>query len=309
MKDYELELDRVIRELKKRDAKEVTLQFPEGLKTRAVEIAKEFEDFEVSIALDPCYGACDLAQGNVVHFGHSDMGLGKAIYVHMCDKRDVLPVVRKAIPKLKGVVGLVTTIQHAKELQKVKGVLEGKGLKAVIGRGSCEDGQILGCEWGAATGVEADMYLYLGSGKFHPVGVAIATGKPVVAADPLTGDIRGVEEEVRRFWARRAIAIDRAMRAKSFGILVSTKPGQERRALARKLKKKLERAGKEAFLLIGNELSPPNLLGLKVDCLVNTACPRLLDDSANYKQALIGPEELDVVLGKRTWDELRETIK
>lgn len=308
MKEYELGLEKVIRELKRRRAKEVTLQFPEGLKTQAVEIAREFGGFDVTIAIDPCYGACDLAAGkNVVHFGHSDMGLGRAIYVPMHDRRSPEAVAKKAIPLLKGTVGLkgtaglVATIQHVKWLPKVKKLLEAHGLKARIGQ---KGGQVLGCEWSAATDIKADCYLYIGSGRFHPLGVAVATGKPVISADPLSGTVKVIDEEIRRHWARRAIAIDRARQAKTFGILVSTKPGQKRTALARRLKKELETAGKEVLIFTGNELSPQNLLGLKVDCLVNTACPRLIDDSANYSQNLISPAEVDVVLGKKSWDEL-----
>jgi len=307
MKDYELELDKVIIELKRSGAKEITLQFPEGLKTRAIEIAKKFKDFDVSITVDPCYGACDLAPGkHVVHFGHADMGHGDAIYVPMYDKRNPLPVIKKAIPKLKGKIGIVTTIQHVKWLPKIEELLEEENLEVAIGRGTGTKGQVLGCEWGAATGVKADMYLYIGSGKFHPVGVEIATGKQVIVADPLTREVRTVEREVQRYWTKRAIALDKAHRAKVFGILMSTKPGQNRSALARNLKKKIEGAGKEAVIIVGNELNPANLMGIRVDCLVNTACPRILDDSSNYKQTLIGPEELEVVLGKKSWDELRK---
>jgi len=184
--------------------------------------------------------------------------------------------------------------------------LEEENLEVAIGRGTGTKGQVLGCEWGAATGVKADMYLYIGSGKFHPVGVEIATGKQVIVADPLTREVRTVEREVQRYWTKRAIALDKAHRAKVFGILMSTKPGQNRSALARNLKKKIEGAGKEAVIIVGNELNPANLMGIRVDCLVNTACPRILDDSSNYKQTLIGPEELEVVLGKKSWDELRK---
>ena len=45
----------------------VGLQFPEGLKTNAVDIARIIEnntDATVIISADPCYGACDVADND-----------------------------------------------------------------------------------------------------------------------------------------------------------------------------------------------------------------------------------------------------
>jgi 2-(3-amino-3-carboxypropyl)histidine synthase len=82
--DYDFETDRVIKEIKKKNAKRVGLQFPEGLKTYAVEIAEEIEKesgAQAVIFVDPVYGACDtketdaqiLSLDMVVHYGHTDL--------------------------------------------------------------------------------------------------------------------------------------------------------------------------------------------------------------------------------------------
>ena len=42
-------------------------------------------------------------------------------------------------------------------------------------------GQLLGCSSAAARTLDVPGYLYLGTGVFHPLTVALATGKPVVA--------------------------------------------------------------------------------------------------------------------------------
>ncbi len=80
--EYNLELDRVIKEIKKQKAKLVCLQLPDGLKPKANEIQKQIEkntNTSVLIWLGSCYGACDTPQGldklNVdllIQWGHSE---------------------------------------------------------------------------------------------------------------------------------------------------------------------------------------------------------------------------------------------
>ena len=60
----------------------VALQFPEGLKMHAMDVAEELERMTGCRCLvlgDPCYGACDFAHDYsqfadlLVHFGHSEI--------------------------------------------------------------------------------------------------------------------------------------------------------------------------------------------------------------------------------------------
>lgn len=80
--DYDLEVARIISEIEKEGAKIVGLQFPEGLKKHAVDVAAEIEGktgAKTVIFTDPTYGACDLKHEQaeklgvylLVHFGHS----------------------------------------------------------------------------------------------------------------------------------------------------------------------------------------------------------------------------------------------
>lgn len=83
--NYDLELDKVVSEVVGARAKVVGLQFPEGLKEHAVEVASEVESrtqAKVVVFIDPSYGACDLKKEQVmalgldllVHFGHTKFG-------------------------------------------------------------------------------------------------------------------------------------------------------------------------------------------------------------------------------------------
>ena len=78
--DYNLELERVINEIKNQKAKLVCIQLPDGLKPKAAEIADFIEkntSAKVLIWLGTCFGACDVPQlpkevDLLVQWGHSE---------------------------------------------------------------------------------------------------------------------------------------------------------------------------------------------------------------------------------------------
>ena len=77
---YNLELEKVILDIKENNAKLVLLQFPDGLKPYAIAVVDYLEEnttAEFVIWMESCYGACDTPVGVdefdlVVQFGHSD---------------------------------------------------------------------------------------------------------------------------------------------------------------------------------------------------------------------------------------------
>lgn len=75
---YDLELEKVIEEIKKSKAKAVLLQFPDGLKPYATYffdfLSENFPKIEFRIWLGSCYGACDIPNTKcnlVIQFGHA----------------------------------------------------------------------------------------------------------------------------------------------------------------------------------------------------------------------------------------------
>jgi len=82
---YNLELEKVISEIKKTKAKLVLLQFPDGLKVYATAIVDYLRDktkAEFLIWLGSCYGACDTPVGLeklnpkidlTIQFGHNEL--------------------------------------------------------------------------------------------------------------------------------------------------------------------------------------------------------------------------------------------
>jgi diphthamide biosynthesis enzyme Dph1/Dph2-like protein len=64
--DYDLELEKVILEIKKQKAKKVLIQLGEGLKPRAAEIQEyiqsKVDDCQIYFWLNSCYGKCDIPE-------------------------------------------------------------------------------------------------------------------------------------------------------------------------------------------------------------------------------------------------------
>ena len=78
---YNLELSRVVKEIKKQKAKLVCIQLPDGLKQHAKDIQQALEkqtNAKILIWLGSCYGACDtpniekLGVDLLIQWGHSE---------------------------------------------------------------------------------------------------------------------------------------------------------------------------------------------------------------------------------------------
>jgi 2-(3-amino-3-carboxypropyl)histidine synthase len=280
------------------------LQVPDGLKRKVLKIADDMGD--VLIDCESCFGACDLpiqeakALGcdRIVHYGHSKMiDAGIPVdYFEIREDYDPTKVLGKEFTKIKEKrIGLVSTLQFLGSLDKAKKFLELKGKTARIGKGKFNPGQILGCDISSALSIEreVDAFLFIGSGKFHPLGIALKANKPVYFLDVEKNEITDVESTKQRFLKQRYATIALAKDAKKFGILVSVKPGQLNLKLAKEIKNKLEGKGKKAYVLIFNEIKPEKLEGLDLDCYINTACPRIaIEDRTNFKKPILNPDEI-----------------
>jgi len=300
----------LIRQLRERGAKSVALQFPAGLKRRADEYAGALKvaGFDVIISGDPCYGACDLALDTLasadvlVHVGHAPVDVRKKVIFLPYGVDFGVAVLEKTIPLLKRKpTGLVTTVQHVHLIPAMESFLKKKGIdiRVAEGRGRTPlRGQVLGCCFTTAKETKADQILFVGTGLFHPIGIALATGARVVALDPLRGTAQEVSGEA--LLRRRFAVIEKARGARSTGIIVSTKSGQHRMDLARRLAALSPRT----VIVTMNEVSPDELLNLGFACYVNTACPRLAyDDQVRFPVPVLSPQEFEILCGARSWDQ------
>lgn len=79
--EYDLELDKVIFEINNTKAKNVLIQLPDGLKSKATEIVdflKKKTNANIFIWLGSCWGSCDYPEIKnidlLVQFGHAPPG-------------------------------------------------------------------------------------------------------------------------------------------------------------------------------------------------------------------------------------------
>jgi 2-(3-amino-3-carboxypropyl)histidine synthase len=190
------------------------------------------------------------------------------IHAHSTRKVRIPPAVVKKLPKK---VGVVASIQFANQVPAI--------VKQIPG--SIAGGQVLGCNAAMALKLvsKVDAYLFVGSGQFHPINVAIQTKNPVYCFNPYTSEFKELDKnEVVAYEKSRKGAVLKFLTAKRVGIIVSTKPGQKNLQRALQLKKK---ADKEYFIFVCDTFDFKWLEDFNfIDCWVNTACPRMDDQKA-----------------------------
>ncbi len=219
----------------------------------------------------------------------------KALFI---EARSTKKIKLDKINQLPKRIGLVSTIQFSNQLNLVKKQLENKGKKVFIGKPNkhaIELGQVLGCDVSSATNIQnkVDCFLYIGTGEFHAIGIALQVSKPVFKYNPFTNKLTKVsEKEIKLYQKKKIIRKSLLKDAKKVGILISTKPGQhlvqgKLNDIQRKLK------GKQVFKFISDTINPNDLLNFPdIDIWVNTACPRLVDDQELFKKPIINAEDL-----------------
>lgn len=327
LKLFDLEEERIKQEIAKLNAKRVLIQLPQGLKNEGVRIAKVVEKTGALpiVSADPCYGACDLAIDEaeklgadlIIHYGHAKLLKYEkvpTIYVEARATTSVNDVIEEAICLTEnwGKIGLVTTVQHLQTLDEVKEILIRAGKTVMIGDAGRLNypGQVIGCDYSNAKSIASDVeaFLFIGGGRFHALGLALSTSKPTIVADPYEKRAYTANEEAEKILKKRWASIREAEMAKTFAVFVGLKPGQKHFEEALRIKEKLEKTGKAAYIFALRELTPEVIMEFPaVDAYVNTACPRIaLDDASRFQKPVLTSNELSVVVGEISWEELCE---
>ncbi len=325
MKGFDFEEEYLKQEILKLNAKRVLLQLPEGLKPEAPRLSKLLEKIGVLSILsgDPCYGACDVATSEaedldvdlIIHFGHARLLKHEKIPTLYLEARATVPVdeaVVSSLPLLSGYtrIGLATTVQHVQTLDAVREILTHAGKTILIGDAGrlFYPGQVIGCDYGNVKSVAADVdaFLFIGGGRFHALGVALASSKPTIVADPYANSAYTLQDEVNKILKQRYVSIEEAKGAKIYGLLISLKPGQKHFDEAMKIKETIEKMGRTACLLAVREISPEVLMEFPtIDAYINTACPRIsLDDASKFEKPVLTVNEFKVVAGESTWENI-----
>ncbi len=305
----------------------ILIQFPEGLKQKALEYAEslEKEGNEVFVSASPNFGACDLALDEarnlkvdkLIHYGHAEFNKVDFDVEYVPYEIDApLDLLPKSLEYLKEFnrISVVTTVQHLHQLDSIKEFYEKNGKEVFIGRPygfAKHPGQILGCDIGSAASVDSkvDAHVYFGGGIFHPLGALLNTKKPFLVIEPFDNKVEFIDSLRDTYQRRSKGKVLASLDAKSIAILVSTKNGQHNLKLAEILKKKIESEGIKSAILVSNTFDFDSINNMmEFDAFVNTACPRIaIDDTDRLRKPLLSANELMQVLSmKKELIELRQ---
>ena len=232
----------------------------------------------------------------------------RTLFIEAHIKEDITPLLEKIVKTVKDKrIGLVTTVQHIKQLEKAKEYLQKAGKQVFIGTPAknmtpkqgiyaFHPGQLLGCDASSALDVKEDVdcFVYIGTGEFHPLFVAFNSEKPVWTANPLTKQVELLpEERKRKYLAKQAARMQAAKESKCYGFIVSTKPGQYYLNQAKRLLEQARSLDKEGIILLSDTLTPNDMLNFhQIDCYVNTSCPRIAEDQPFYERPIVNGSEL-----------------
>jgi diphthamide biosynthesis enzyme Dph1/Dph2-like protein len=136
--------------------------------------------------------------------------------------------------------------------------------------------QILGCS-NPQFSEKADCILVIADGRFHAISLAYETQKQVylLERDRL---VKILPEEVAILEKKRKVAYLNFLNSEKVGILISTKPGQQRLEKSLNLKKELK--SKKLYFFLSNEINFKEIENFGLDFWINTACPRMDLDSS-----------------------------
>lgn len=313
---YEFEIERARGKLKEMEAEKVLLQLPDGLRWKADKFIEPFEE-EVTLWGGSCYGACDLPRdiGNsdaLVHVGHSEIPNLKVDYpiIYLPGKSvEFKELPDELFEDLGERVGLYAPIQHVHQLEEVKERLSEEDHKTIIGEGDeriKHPGQVLGCNYSVKV-QDADDHLYIGTGKFHPLGLSFSLKEDVFTYNPSTGQVDKIGEKGRDdFLKKRYGSISQLKECSEVAVITSTKKGQKRDELTEELIEIGEKEDIEMILVEFDEINPASVRNFGWDCLVSTACPRIaLDDSDSFKATILTPDEFKIALNEKKWGNWR----
>lgn len=297
----------------------IVLQLPAGLTRNAHRWAEEIATatgVPVVTAARACFGACDFPSAGeapgadlAIVLGHAPIPnvrlVRPTMFVEMREpggdpERLAAMVAAAGVPRR---IGLVASVQHLDLVPSLVDRLATQGYDVRLGTGGPRlryPGQALGCNYTAAEsvagGVEA--FLFLGTGRFHPLGLAFAVDRPVWSLDPLQATLEAPIDRAALV-RRRQLLVASVRSAQRWGVLVSSFAGQHRPTMAQSLVRHAAARGREAHVITADRLDPRDLEGRDLDAYVNTACPRIaLDDSALYPRPMLTPPEFLMALGE-----------
>ncbi|HLD79371.1 MAG TPA: diphthamide synthesis protein [Candidatus Nanoarchaeia archaeon] len=213
--------------------------------------------------------------------------------------KDTLSYLKK---KKYKTVALYASVQFVNNLDQIRKRLAENNIDVITSQADRTHvkGQLLGCDnyhhslnLSKDDSTAVDCYLYIGDGKFHPLALVYAQKdmqemREIVCSDPLTKKmtLMGVAD-IKKILLKYRASLMKYLTAKTVGVIVTIKPGQEQFRPSLVLEKRY--ANKKFYYFIDNVVSFDQLENFNfIEVWVNTTCPRVgFDDQEKFTKGVI----------------------
>jgi len=167
-------------------------------------------------------------------------------------------------------IAIAYSIQFEESALEVKKILEPK-------HNILSFTQVLGCSKPSFS-KETQAILLISSGKFHAISLAYETKLPVFIFD--NNELEEIsKKDLEMIEKKEKASYLKYLHSENVGILVSTKPGQNRLKKALEFKRNLK--GKKYYLFLSNNINIEEFENFGLDSWINTACPRMDMNESN----------------------------
>jgi len=204
--------------------------------------------------------------------------MAKTLFIETRKKFNESKINFQLLDNLPGkTISLAATIQYLGLIPIVKKYLEKLHKKVMINKGPAYPGHVIGCN-PAAFSKQTDTLLLLTDGKFHAINNAVNLNKEIYVFNTITLE-KVTNEDIAKVNAKKQAAIKKFLSYNIIGLLVSTKPGQNFKAVSQ-IKAKIEKLNKKVYVFESDNINISEFENFKIPIWVNTACYGLgLDDS------------------------------
>ena len=312
-KYYDFSIESICSAARRRGARRILLQLPEGFLRCSSYIVDELErvcgDVEAVVSSNPAYGSClvdeqGFRQVNadlLVHVGHVEYPLYNPRVPTLFIPAEYVGSVRLSVENIASeldrmhakTVEVYSTAQHISLASRIAEALRGLHIDALY------RGVVTGC---LPPRISSDAAIVVAGGLFHALGLGLRNyerADSILAADPYTGQVRSIGSEVRRVLRIRYWKISLSANAKNW-VLINGFYGQWRRSLERTLCDLLRRSGRRCIRVVSYAVTRQTLENMdsdSVDAFVVLSCPRIaIDDLYDYGKPVLTPGELLMVL-------------
>ncbi|MDV3244821.1 MAG: diphthamide biosynthesis enzyme Dph2 [Nitrososphaerales archaeon] len=279
------------------------------------------------LAGDSCFGICDTVDDDVtklqadmaLHIGHNATVKMVGNFTYLIDAVDDVKfdgVAAKAAEALRGYrrLGLATFSQHLHELERVKGILEGRGFEVFLGKENnlLMGSQVFGCDFSTVYSLRdaVDAFCFLGESEFHAVGLALAAGKPTFMLDPYMDEVVDMEKAAEERRKRAILAVYKALDARVFGVITGMKEGQKMLGRSKWISQRLEMHGRKVVQLALRDITAERLAPHReIEAFVQTACPRISIDGFTFDRPVLSIPQADALVALLEGREIGEFLQ